>query len=237
MENAAPGRTNRDARRLLALLAGLLILKVNAAIVVGYQSYFPPDFNSDFLKDRESYFFGGYRWAFWLHLVSGPLSLILGVLLISARFRARFPGWHRRLGRIQAVNVLGVLAPSGMWMAFYAAAGPVAGASFVVLSVLTGLTIVMGWRTAVQRKFAEHRRWMLRNFTLLCSAVVLRLVAGAATVFEFGPDWFDPLAAWACWTTPLTLLEWNLGGSLRSARLRHNRRIELPAGPGSCLPS
>jgi len=204
------------------LLVGVLILKVNAAIVLNYRNYLPPNFNSDFLRGREDYFFGSYQWAFWGHISSGPVSLVLGLLLVSTSFRVRFPGWHRRLGRLQAVNVLCLLVPSGLWMAFYAASGPIAGASFGMLSVATGICMAMGWRTAVQRKFAQHRRWMLRTFTLLCSAVVLRLVAGTATVFEYGPDWFDPLAAWGCWLVPLLLLEWQLGRKKRTASLPLN---------------
>ncbi|WP_437185517.1 DUF2306 domain-containing protein [Planctomicrobium sp. SH668] len=201
--------------RILTSLVGLLILKVNVSIVLTYRVYFPPNFNSDFLRGREDYFFDGCQWAFWLHIFSGPVSLVLGMLLISTRFRMHSPAWHRRLGRIQAVNVICVLAPSGLWMAHYAAPGPVAGVSFATLAVLTGLTMVIGWRTALERKFALHRCWMLRNLTLLCSAVLLRLVAGAATVFEFGPSWFDSLVAWGCWLVSLALLELHL---LRSRR-------------------
>lgn len=193
--------------KILKFLVGALILKVNANIVLNYRDYFPPNFDSEFLNRREEYFYGPYQWAFWLHIAAGPLSLILGLLLINDRFRARLPGWHRILGRVQVINVLCLLVPSGLWMAKYAAAGPIAGLGLATLGVLTGLTVAMGWRTALQRRFLEHRRWMLRNFTLLCSAVVLRLMAGTATTFDYGPTWFDPLISWACWVLPLLLLE------------------------------
>lgn len=193
--------------KILKFLVGALILKVNANIVLNYRDYFPPDFDSEFLNGREEYFYGPYQWAFWLHIAAGPLSLILGLLLINDRFRVSLPGWHRILGRVQVINVLCLLVPSGLWMAKYAAAGPIAGLGLATLGVLTGLTVAMGWRTALQRRFLEHRRWMLRNFTLLCSAVVLRLMAGTATTFDYGSTWFDPLISWACWVLPLLLLE------------------------------
>lgn len=193
--------------RWIKWIVTLLVLKVTTFIVIGYRNYFPPDFNSDFLWGRESTFFGRYQWFFYPHLMAGPIAILLGLLLVNQRFLRRFPDWHRRLGRIQVVNVLGVLAPSGLGMAFYAAAGPIAGGSLGCLALLTGWSMLMGWRRAVQRKFVAHRRWMLRNLTLLCSAIVLRLVAGTATVFEFGPVWFDPVASWGCWLVPLLLLE------------------------------
>jgi len=204
------GKTVRTRWRILSVLVGLLILRVNVGIVLNYRNYLPPDFRSDFLKGREQEFFGSYQWAFWLHLLSGPISLLLGLLLISTSFRMRFPAWHRRLGRVQVINVFCLLAPSGLWMSAYAAAGPIAGVGFATLSLLTGLTIWMGWRTALQRNFVQHRRWMLRNVTLLCSAVVIRLAAGTATIFEYGPDWFDQATAWFSWLVPLAWLEWTL---------------------------
>jgi hypothetical protein len=92
-------------------------------------------------------------------------------------------------------------------MAWYAAAGPVAAAGFAVLSILTATCIALGWRAAMQRRFAVHRRWMQRCFVLLCSAVVLRLIGGLASVLGIGAEWFDPVASWASWVVPLCVYE------------------------------
>jgi hypothetical protein len=191
----------------LTLLAGLLICKVTIAVVLGYGNYFPPNFNSDFLRGREQYFSGRYQWAFYPHIVAGPVCLILGMTLISQRFRLRFPKWHRTLGRIQVACILLLVAPSGFWMAYYAAPGRVAGAGFAFLAVLTGTCAALGWRAAVQRRFLVHRRWMLRSFLLLCSAIALRLIGGLATVIGVQAAWFDPLASWLCWISPLAVFE------------------------------
>ena len=110
--------------RILTLLAGVLILKVTASVVSNYHNYFPPNFASDFLRGRERHFLGVYQWAFYTHIMSGPVSLILGLILIGERSRARFPKWHRYLGRLQVACVLLLVTPSGLWMAYHAAAGP-----------------------------------------------------------------------------------------------------------------
>ncbi len=52
-------------QRVLTLLTGLLILKVTVAVMLGYVNYFPPNFDADFLRGRERYFFGAYQWAFY----------------------------------------------------------------------------------------------------------------------------------------------------------------------------
>lgn len=205
----------RTLRRVLAFVAAVLILKVTVAVVAGYRNYIPPDFDSDFLRGRESYFYASYRPAFYTHILTGPLTLFLGLLLVSDKFRLRFPAWHRILGRVQVACVLAFVTPSGLWMARYAASGPVAGVGFAILSFLTAACTAMGWRTAVARRFAEHRRWMWRSFLLLCSAVVLRVLGGFATVTGIDAAWYDLVASWASWILPISLFEWN---GLRRAR-------------------
>lgn len=193
--------------QLLAVAATLLVLKVTVSVVAGYRNYFPPDFRSDFLLGRELYFLGLYRWAFYAHIAVGPLTLLLGLILIGDRFRVRYPMWHRTLGRVQGVLVLLVLCPSGLWMARYAQTGAVAGIALGLLAIATATCVLFGWRAAVQRRLADHRLWMWRCFLLLCSAVVLRVIGGFVAVMGIGTDWAYPFATWASWLLPLATFE------------------------------
>jgi uncharacterized membrane protein len=193
--------------RILALLAGVLILEVTTRVVSNYHNYFPPNFASDFLRGREYHFPGVYQWAFYTHIISGPVSLILGLILIAERSRSRFPKSHRYLGRLQVACVLLLVTPSGLWMAYYAAAGPIAAVGLAALAVATAICVFLGARAAVTRRFADHRRWMWRCYLLLCSAVVLRLIGGLATVTGVTAPWVDPLATWMSWLVPLTVFE------------------------------
>lgn len=229
--------------RILTLLAGVLVLRVTIRIVSNYAGYFPPDFaSSDFLRDRESQFLGIYPWAFYTHVVTGPIALVLGLILVSDRFRIRFPGWHRSLGRLQVGGVLLLVTPSGLWMAGFAAAGPVAGVGLAALAIATASCAAIGVRAAAARRFADHRRWMWRCYLLLCSAVVLRLIGGLATVGGAAPTWVDPLATWMSWLGPLAVFELRERVRVRARRRRRpsdpdrarsraaRDRRELPAG-------
>jgi len=193
--------------RVLTILAVVLICKVTASVVVGYRSYFPPNFQSDFLQGRETYFWGAYGWAFYTHVVSGPVTLLLGTILISERFRTSAPTWHRRLGRLQGACILLLLAPSGLWMAWYAATGAVAAAGLGSLAIAIAACVLMGWKSAVERRFSDHQRWMWRTYLLLCSAVVIRMIGGLATVAGLDALWLYPLSAWASWLVPLLIFE------------------------------
>jgi hypothetical protein len=212
---------------LLLALSGLLVLKVTAGVVSNYASYFPPDFRVDFLRGREAYFFGSYRWAFYAHLVSGPLALVQGLVLVSDAARRRLPACHRALGRLQVLIVVLVVAPSGLAMAFRAAAGPLAGIGLGALAILTAVTALVGGRLAMRRRFADHRRWMWRCFLLLCSAVVLRLTVGLATAVGITSAWVDPLATWLSWLLPLAAFE--LWEHRAGRSLRNGAQSGLPA--------
>jgi hypothetical protein len=193
--------------RILSILAGVLILKITANVVSNYHNYFPPSFTSDFLRGREGYFWGGYHWPFYIHIVSGPISLLLGLVLIGERARAQFPKWHRYFGRIQVACVLLLVTPSGLWMARYAVGGPIAVAGLASLAVATATCAALGLWSAVMQRFVDHRRWMWRCYLLLCSAVVLRLIGGLATVIGVTATWVDPMATWVSWLAPLAAFE------------------------------
>lgn len=195
------------ARRIFTWLTAALILKVACVAILNYRDYFPPNFEVDFLRGRESYFWGSYGVAFHVHILSGPVSLTLGLVLLSERFRRRFPKWHRRLGRIQVLDVLLLVAPSGLWMGRHADGGPIAVWGFMVLAIATGSCVALAWRAAMQRRFSAHRLWMQRGFLLLCSAVVTRMIGGLVSVTGFHAPWIAPLAAWVSWFAPLAVFE------------------------------
>jgi hypothetical protein len=214
--------------RVLTILTALLIWKVTLSVLLQYGNYIPPNFSSDFLRGRAEYFWDGYHWAFYAHLISGPPSLILGTMLVSTRLHKLSPIWHRRLvgtmlvstrlhklspiwhrrlGRVQAAGVLLLVVPSGLWMARYAESGVIAGIGLGLLAIATATCVAFGWRAAIMRRFVEHRRWMWRTFILLCSAVILRVIGGLATVADFDAAWLYPVSVWGSWLVPLLVFE------------------------------
>lgn len=215
-------------QRGLAVAGMALVLRVTVGVVAGYRDYLPPNFEADFLLGREAYFFGAYRWAFYAHLVAGPLTLVLGTVLVSERSCRSAPQWHRRLGRLQVAVVLLVLAPSGLWMARYAATGAAAGVGLSLLAVATAGSALLGWRMAVARRFEEHRRWMARMYVLLCSAVVIRVIGGAATVLGVDAEWGYPASVWVSWVGPLAIFE-----AWRLVEMKRQEKIEQEGTEGA----
>jgi hypothetical protein len=200
-------RLSSSLWRALQALSIVLIGKVLVAVVINYRNYLPPNFEADFLLGRASYFWAGYHWAVYVHILAGPVTLVLGTVLVSDPFRQRFPRWHRRLGRIQGLCVLALVAPSGFAMAYRAASGPGAGLGFALLSLATAGTVALGWRAAVQRRFEVHRQWMWRCYLLLCSTVILRLIGGLGVILGINAEWFYAQTAWTSWLVPLAAYE------------------------------
>lgn len=187
--------------------AALLVVRVTISVVMGYVDYFPLNFYSEFLTGRQDYFFGPYQIAFWIHIVFSPLVIFSSLWLLSGTMRRRYPPVHRWLGRVHVLVVLSLVAPTGLWMSFYAVTGVWAGSAFALSSIATFVCALMGWRCAVARRFAAHQVWMIRCFLLLCSAIVLRVLSGTATVLQSEEIMTYPVFAWISAVVPVTIYE------------------------------
>jgi hypothetical protein len=193
---------------VLRWLAVVLILRVLAATLANYPDYFPPNFDALFLQGREATFTGAYRAAFYVHIFSGPVVLFNGLILLSESVRRRHGGLHRWLGRLQVVVLLLFLLPSSVVMSRHAFSGWPAGLSFLVLSAATASCAIIGVIHARRRRYGQHRRWMLRSYVLICSAVALRLISGAAELVGVpSPEGAYIVAAWSSWLLPLAACE------------------------------
>ncbi|CAN5435472.1 DUF2306 domain-containing protein [soil metagenome] len=188
--------------------AVLLILRVLVTIVLNYPDYFPAHFDSLFLQGREQTFTASYQIAFYIHILASPVLLVSGLILLSDRYRISFPRGHRRLGWVHSLILLLFVLPSSIVMACKSFGGWSAGASFIILAFATATCTILGIANAVRRRYAIHRRWMLRSYVLLCSAVLLRLISGAASLLDIGdPETAYVIASWCSWVLPLTLFE------------------------------
>ncbi|HEX6218328.1 MAG TPA: DUF2306 domain-containing protein, partial [Sphingomicrobium sp.] len=113
---------------------------------------------------------------------------------------------HRATG-LTYVAACTVAVPTGLVLAFGASTGPVTGAGFGFLAILTGLFTLQGLRAALARRFDVHREWMLRSYAMIAAAITLRLMIPAS--FLLGLDFTESyrVIAWACWMLNLALIE------------------------------
>src|SRR5262245_47588482 len=94
-------------RAIAAFAVAVLFVNVLLSILVEYRWYFPADFEqSSFLSGRRHTFLGVYRAAFYAHIFSGPLTVILGTFLIFTGGRSQYRHLHRPAGKLQMLIVL-----------------------------------------------------------------------------------------------------------------------------------
>ena len=142
----------------------------------------------------------------FIHVVTGVIALVVGLLQFVPRIRMRVPALHRATGRIY-VGACAISAPAGFMLALGTTAGSFAGAGFAVQALLLPLFIYLGWRAAVQRRFTEHREWMLRSYALISAAITFRLMLPASVLLdlEFLPSY--RAISWLAWMTNLVVVE------------------------------
>lgn len=193
--------------------AGLILLALyisNTSVqryLIGSEAGPPPIVANDFANP-------------WLavHVIGAAVALIVGPFQFLGVIRGRWPALHRTTGYTYlAACAVGV--PAGLILSVGATAGVVAGSGFAVLGLLTIYFTGEGLRTALARRFDEHREWMLRSYALTAAAITLRLMIPTSFVLQLDFTQSYRVIAWACWLTNLAIVEYYIRRT-RTARAR-----------------
>lgn len=142
------------------------------------------------------------------HVFAALFALLSGPTQFSSRLRENRVTLHRVAGRIYlGIGVL-VGGLSGLYISRFAFGGPVARAGFASLAICWLYTGSRAFLAIRRKSVSEHRRWMVRNFSLTLAAVTLRLYipVSVATGVEFSTAY--PVIAWLCWVPNLIVAEW-----------------------------
>jgi hypothetical protein len=167
------------------------------------------------------------------HVIFGSAALLTAPLQVWPWFRRRHRIAHRIMGR---VYVFGGVLPAGLMALAIAAQspfGPLVRVSNVLLALLWLSVTLTGYGMARQRRYAEHRRWMIRSFALTVSIITNRvwivlwiLVLSPYLATTFGGNekmlgWtIAGLSSWLGWVITLLIAEWWLerDGAARPTR-------------------
>lgn len=143
-----------------------------------------------------------------LHIVFAVPVLLGGPLQFLPALRARFPAWHRRIGKAYVVgaSVAAVTAIHlGALIEYPGSKIP------LVLLGTTWLAFTLGaWRLAVRREFDAHRRFMIRSYALALAVVWVRLMGdlqGVLFPFIADEDVRDTTREWLAFVGPLLVVE------------------------------
>src|SRR5215217_2522168 len=205
-----PAPQGRLGRRLAR--PGWVIMVVACVAIVVYASqYLTFDANVYFPQQREPYL--QHEFALGVHVLSGILALLIGPLQFVRRLRRRFVRVHRFMCAtyVASATALGV---SGLILAPTAYTGQVASAGFTVLGLAMLFTTWTALRMILAGRYGEHRRWMIRSFSLIMAGVMLRVwvpiydALAAAGIAHFSFETAYAAIAWLCWVPNLLLAIW-----------------------------
>jgi len=151
------------------------------------------------------------------HIVAAVLVTLSGAAQFVPAIRRRVPRLHRWNGRIFIVTAFG-LSLAGLYLLIVR--GTTANLAQQIGTGLLGVLVMvcasMAWRTALRRDFTTHRRWALRLFLLVSTAIFVRSTIALVSVILAGAGTLDvtviqgpilTVVTFAQYCLPLAVLE------------------------------
>lgn len=176
------------------------------AIMIGLYpiAYFLGDAKMGLLASKSDELLADALWqmAFYGHISFGGIALLTGWTQFSKALRRDHLRWHRRLGMVYLISVL-LSGGCGIYLAFFATTGWVAGLGFLFLGVFWILFTVLAYRSVLQKKYRSHGKWMVYSYAACFAAVTLRIWM-PILIAVFGDfETSYQIVAWLCWVPNL----------------------------------
>jgi uncharacterized membrane protein len=177
-------------------------------ILITWQ-YVPIDFKAAFLAVKEEEIaLPYYQVAFFSHVYTSILVLIIGAFQFSNWLRTKYSALHKNLGKIYITLILLVASPSGLIMAVHANGGTYSKLSFILQAVLWFAFTYLAYKHVRNKNWNKHRDFMIRSFALTLSAISLRLFKWMIVhTWELPPMDTYKIVAWAGWGINLIIAE------------------------------
>jgi uncharacterized membrane protein YozB (DUF420 family) len=168
------------------------------------------------------------------HIFLGSVALLTACLQVWPSLRRSRPSIHRWSGRIYVATALlasgcvMIISPMGLHGANQRVAN-------TMLAVLWFVTTLAGYRAIRQRRFADHRQWMLRSVALAFSIVAFRFwmfiafavfvpgIYAGAEVDSVALNQAIGATSWFSWVVNLLLVECWLHRGIRRDQRKSSR--------------
>lgn len=136
-----------------------------------------------------------------MHILPGLLFVTLGPLQFNTKLRGRHPRLHRVSGRIFLVAAL-IIGVTALVMSFAmpAIGGVLQAVATTVFSVYFLISLGMAFWRIRRREVAQHRRWMIRAFSIGIAVATIRPIIGmffaTSRITGWTPHQFFGVAFW-----------------------------------------
>jgi len=171
----------------LVLIFGVALYAVLGYLAMPMGSLVHPDMSAGFIANAK---------AVYIHAISAAVAMALGPFQFAARIRNNHPAIHRWTGRTYLLVGVLVGGASGLYIAQYAFGGPVSVLGFSLLALVWLYTGTRAYISIRERNYAEHQKWMIRNYALTLAAVTLRLYIPFSMIAGMDFAIAYPVIAW-----------------------------------------
>lgn len=183
----------RAAQSFLWIFLALGSLAITYASMV----YFEPGQRAPFLIEKlplrdEAFYLAVLR----VHVLAAALALPGCLILSSAAVLKRWPRFHRWSGRIVGLDVLGALAPTGFYLAFFAKGGVAGTLGFLLTGGIVVWAMLQAIRWARAKRFARHRLFAFHVIGQLSVAVSSRAMLFLLETSNLDADLAYLLSLW-----------------------------------------
>lgn len=175
---------NKPAQRIGNTIGwGVMVL---LSIAIALAAALPYAFNPALATSGvfEGRFENGAQWLY-IHAFAAGLALLLGPFQFIKKLRDSRPVIHRWTGRVYLVGILAG-SISGLIIAQGTTAGLTGRFGFSMLALIWFYTGLRAYISIRGGRTEEHKRWMIRNFSLTFAAVTLRLWIGIGMAVQIG---------------------------------------------------
>jgi hypothetical protein len=166
-----------NTTRVLSFFVWAPILFFSGLIVWNSLDFYTLNQTSGFLAEKtEALQNPIWTASFIIHITFGIPCLILPIAQFSKRVLVNNPQIHISLGKAYAYTSLFIVAPTGMYMSFWAKEGFWAGLGFFFTGVALSVTTLRGLQTFRNGNIQGHVEWMTRSYAVATSAITFRLI-------------------------------------------------------------
>lgn len=116
-----------------------------------------------------------YKYSFYIHIFAGMFCIGTALLQFSSYILKKRKAIHIWAGRVYVLVVLLLGAPTGLYMSFFAKGGNAEKCLFMFMAISWFFFTLKGFATAIQKKFIQHKAWMIRSYTMALTAVTFRV--------------------------------------------------------------
>lgn len=151
-----------------------------------------------------------YKFGFFTHITCGGIALLVGWPQFSQKWRAKYPIWHRNLGKtyLAMATMSGV---ASLAIALKATGGPWTMLGFATLGTIWIYTTLRAYTSIRNGQVKAHQQYMMLSYAACFGAVTLRLWMPLLLYIFDGA--FLPayrVVAWLSWVPNLSFaLYWN----------------------------